>query len=217
MPLEAIGGSGKSILTWEWVNRLAPTARDDWAGRFWYSFYEKGAVMVEFCRHAMAYMTAQPVNVFRKKKTPELTDLLLAELNTRPWLLVLDGLERVLVAYHRFDAAQLRDEEADTVGDQIADRDPCAAIRSEDDELLRRLAAAAPSKILVTSRLMPRALLNPSGMPLPGVRRDSLPGLRPPDAEAKRHQPIPYIETNGGPSAIDRGPQRRPRSSRPLP
>ena len=179
---EAIGGSGKSILTWEWVNQLAPTARDDWAGRFWYSFYEKGAVMVEFCRQALAYMNAQPVDAFRREKTPELTDMLITELNARPWLVVLDGLERVLVAYNRFDAAQLRDEEADTAGDQIADRDPCAAIRSEDDELLRKLAAAAPSKLLMTSRLTPRALLNPSGMPLPGVRRDPLPGLRPQEA-----------------------------------
>ncbi len=180
---EAIGGSGKSILTWEWVTRIAPTVREDWAGRFWYSFYEKSAVMADFCRHAPAYMTTHPVDDFWKKKAPELAERLMAELNARPWLLVLDGLERVLVAYNRFDAAQLRDEEADTAGDQIADREPCAAIRSEDDELLRRLAIAEPSKLLVTSRLTPLALLNPSRMPRPGVRCDPLPGLRPPDAE----------------------------------
>ena len=87
----------------------APEARADWAGRFWFSFYEKGGVMAEFCRNALAYMTARPVDAFRKKKTPEIADLLIAELNARPWLLVLDGLERILVAYNRFDAPQLRD------------------------------------------------------------------------------------------------------------
>jgi hypothetical protein len=40
---EAIGGSGKSMLTWEWTTEHATDVRDDWAGRFWYSFYERGA------------------------------------------------------------------------------------------------------------------------------------------------------------------------------
>ena len=40
---EAMGGSGKSMLTWEWLNHHASRARTDWAGRFWYSFYEQGA------------------------------------------------------------------------------------------------------------------------------------------------------------------------------
>ena len=181
---EAIGGSGKSMLTWEWLTNHAPAARADWAGRFWYSFYEKGAVMAGFCRQALAYMTKTPPKDFAKLRTPELADRLVAELERRPWLLVLDGLERVLVAYHRYDAAQMRDEEADTAVDQIGKRDPCAAIRPEDDDLLRRLAAAAPSKILVSSRLTPLALVNRAGTVVPGVRREILPGLRPADAEA---------------------------------
>ncbi|MBV9759398.1 MAG: DUF4062 domain-containing protein [Acidobacteriaceae bacterium] len=180
---EAIGGSGKSMLTWEWTTKHAAQLRADWAGRFWYSFYERGAVMADFCRRALAYITGQPLDAFKKKKTPELAQRLLHHLQARPWLIVLDGLERVLVAYHRFDAAQIADEEANRPTDQIADRDPCAAIRPEDDELLRSLAAAAPSKLLVTSRLIPRVLLNPAGQPIPGVVRISLPGLRPPDAE----------------------------------
>ena len=180
---EAIGGAGKSMLTWQWMNHNATAARSDWAGRFWYSFYEKGAVMADFCRRALAYMTGRPLKHFRGKKTGELSGLLLQELRERPWLLVLDGLERVLVAYHRFDAAQLADEHAGE-NDEIAKRDPCAAIRPEDDDLLRALASAGPSKLLVTSRLIPRVLLNPSSQAIPGVRHERLPGLRPADAEA---------------------------------
>jgi hypothetical protein len=181
---DAIGGSGKSMLTWEWTTKHATQVRGDWAGCFWYSFYERGAIMADFCRRALAYITGKPLDDFRRMKTPELGELLLHHLQYHPWLLVLDGLERVLVAYHRYDAAQVPDEEANKPTDQIARRDPCTAIRPEDDDLLRALAAAAPSKVLITSRLVPRVLLNPASQPIPSVLRVPLPGLRAADAEA---------------------------------
>src|SRR5262249_37111996 len=99
--LEAIGGTGKSMLTWEWTVHHASATRGDWAGTFWYSFYEKGAVMADFCRRALAYMTGERLDDLLKKRQSKLTELLLRQLQARPWLLVLDGLERVLVAYHR--------------------------------------------------------------------------------------------------------------------
>jgi hypothetical protein len=172
------------MLTWEWATNHAPKVRADWAGRFWYSFYERGAVMADFCGRALAYITREPFDSFRKMKTPELAERLFHQLRARPWLFVLDGLERVLVAYNRFDAAEIPDEDANQPTDQIAHRDPCAAIRPEDDDLLRALAGAAPSKLLVTSRLVPRVLLNSALQPIPGVRREALAGLRPADAEA---------------------------------
>ncbi|MEZ5387331.1 MAG: DUF4062 domain-containing protein [Prosthecobacter sp.] len=186
---EAIGGNGKSMLTWEWTTNprhalAARPADKPWAGRFWYSFYEGGASMEDFCRHALAYMTGRPLEDFAKKKTAELKDDLLAQLHAKPWLLILDGLERVLVAYHRIDAAEVPDEEANIPTDKIVNRNPCDAIRDEDNDLLRALAAARPSKLLVSSRLTPRVLLNPSGQTINGAKRISLPGLRPPDAEA---------------------------------
>ncbi|MCP4583172.1 MAG: TIR domain-containing protein [candidate division Zixibacteria bacterium] len=181
---EAIGGAGKSMLTWEWVTKHATGVRDDWAGRFWYSFYERGAIMADFCRRALAYITGRSLEDFRKKKTTELGELLLYQLQDRPWLLIFDGLERLLVAYQRFDAAQITDELAGEATDQIAHRDPCAAIRPEDDELLRALAGATPSKLLLTSRLIPRILLNTASQPIPGIIHERLPGLRPLDAEA---------------------------------
>ena len=184
---EAIGGNGKSMLTWEWTKHHAVAARpadSPWAGRFWYSFYERGARMADFCQHALAYITGLPLAEFERKTTAELREPLLAALAARPWLLILDGLERVLVAYHRLDAAELPDEAADTPTDVIAERNPCDAIREEDNDLLRCLVAAAPSKLLISSRLMPRVLLNASGQPIPGAKRITLAGLRPPDAEA---------------------------------
>lgn len=181
---EAIGGMGKSTLTWEWITKRSPQIRADWAGRMWYSFYERGALVSDFLRHALAYVSGTPLENFRGMKPSEMGELLFARLRERPWLLVLDGLERVLVAYHRIDSSEVRDETADRPTDDIGQRDPCAAIRVEDDELLRLLAAVGPSKILITSRLMPRVLLNRGNRPIAGVRRVELRGLRPPDAEA---------------------------------
>jgi tetratricopeptide (TPR) repeat protein len=184
---EAIGGNGKSMLTWEWARNYANAARPadaPWAGRFWYSFYERGAIMTDFCQHALAYMTGRPLADYARKKTAELKDELIAQLHARPWLFILDGMERVLVAYHRIDAAELRDEEVNAPTDKIVNRNPSDTIRDEDNELLRALATAMPSKLLITSRLTPRVLLNPSGQPIPGAKRITLPGLRPPDAEA---------------------------------
>ncbi|MEJ2887962.1 hypothetical protein [Actinomycetospora aeridis] len=182
MLFEAIGGAGKSMLTWQWTTTEACRVRTDWAGRFWYSFYEKGAVMADFCRHALAYTTGTPIAELDGLPQSELSDRLLRVLASRPWLLVLDGLERILVAYHRDDAAALGDEQEAT--DRVAERDPCDAIRIGDEDLLRALTTATPSKILVTSRLSPRVLLNAADQPIPGARRERLPGLDPVDAEA---------------------------------
>ena len=93
----------------------------------------------------------------------------------------MDGLERVLVAYHRIDKAQMRDEDVDHDPNQQG-RDPNQ--RSAGDEhLFRALAAAKPSKLLVSTRNMPTALINVSKKPIPGVDHDALTGLEPDDAE----------------------------------
>ena len=39
------------------INTRAESIRGDWAGRFWYSFYERGINMEGFTRHALAYIT----------------------------------------------------------------------------------------------------------------------------------------------------------------
>jgi hypothetical protein len=57
---EAIGGTGKSILAWNWLTTRSTTVRKDWAGRFWYSFYERGAQTRDFLLRALAYMHGLP-------------------------------------------------------------------------------------------------------------------------------------------------------------
>ena len=41
--LVAIGGMGKSALTWKWFNDIAPNELPNLAGRMWWSFYESDA------------------------------------------------------------------------------------------------------------------------------------------------------------------------------
>ena len=180
---EAIGGMGKSMVTWEWVTNHAVSDRPDWAGLLWYSFYERGADMRDFCVTALSYITNQPPETFRNRPTWTLTHDLVPLLRAKPFLLVLDGLERVLVAYHRSDAAQVQDQdvEQDPGGSGRQSRD---CIRPDDADLLRQLCGAVPSKILITSRLLPSALVNAGGQPIPGVRHEPLSGLDPADAEA---------------------------------
>jgi tetratricopeptide (TPR) repeat protein len=52
------------------------------------------------------------------------------------------------------------------------------------DEFVRSLAGAAPSKILITTRLKPLSLWGHSGVPIPGVQHRRLPGLANEDAKA---------------------------------
>ena len=177
---EAIGGMGKSMVTWEWTTNHAASDRSDWAGRLWYSFYERGADMKDFCVTALAYVSGQDPATLRPKPTWDLWHELLPLLRAKPYLLVLDGLERVLVAYHRSDAAQVQDEDVDTAQSSLG-RAPRDCIRPDDGDVLRQLAAAVPSKTLMTSRLMPVALTNAAG-PLPGVRHEPLKGLDQADA-----------------------------------
>ncbi len=174
--LEAIGGMGKSALTWRWVQDRA-VAFD---GIFWYSFYEAGALMSDFIVHALAYLTQRDLETVRKLGfAQQLTELITALKNGR-YLLVLDGLERVLVAYHRWNPAQMQDDEVEEGLHYRACTDP------RDRDVLRQLASCDPSRILITSRLMPVAL-GSAGNYLQGVRHETLYGLSSEDARELWH------------------------------
>jgi len=181
---QAIGGMGKSMLTWHWVKNRAPRVRTDWAGQLWYSFYEQGADLNDFCVHALAYIRRQPPKKFRGRRTLDLGDELLHELDARPWLLILDGLERVLVAYNRAGKEHMTDEEAVVARDGMGlDREPRSCFRPEDDDVLAMLAQAGRGRLLASSRLTPTALTNSAHQPIPGVRHVALEGLASEDAE----------------------------------
>ena len=175
MVIEAIGGTGKSALAWEWAQERAPAAIHGLAGRLWWSFYEGSASMTRFLQELLAYTSSRPMREIRELDRADLADEALASLRQRPCLIVLDGFERLLAAYHRFDPSKLRDEEVEP--------DKRSLIEPQAEEIVRRLVTAGPSKILVSTRLMPTALQGRFGRRLPGVQRLRLPGLTDPDTQ----------------------------------
>jgi hypothetical protein len=166
---EAIGGIGKSALVWEWLTTHAEQRVPDLAGRLWWSFYERGSSLRGFIRQALAYVTDHNLEDFRHMEDREALARLLAALRAKPFLLVLDGFERLLTAYHHLDKAQIRD---DRVREDLRE-----STNPADGDLIRQLADCAPSRILITSRLMPKALEGYG-------RHYVLPGLTPRDAES---------------------------------
>lgn len=180
MVVEGIGGLGKSALTWEWAQRRAPQAIPSLAGRVWWSFYEKGTSVSAFVRYALAYVTKRDPDALSKELSHyDRCQELLAALQSRPYLLVLDGFERVLTAYHRWDKAQQRDDRIDS---QLR-----SCVDPRDAEFLKLLLSCHPSKIIVSTRLFPSALekgaLDKSPR-LPGVAHHKLGGLEVVDALA---------------------------------
>jgi tetratricopeptide (TPR) repeat protein len=200
LALVAIGGMGKSALAWTWWNEIAPNEMKPLAGRMWWSFYESDARLENFTARALAYLTGRPRVVTEKIPVRDREDQLLAILDREPHLVVLDGLERELVAYSRMDAAHLSDDDLDARTahsiTRLAGLPETAAqsfvgeakLRQTTDprtgQFLRRLAQVRAARILVTTRLFPVELQAFHGGPLPGTFMLFMPGLRDDDAVA---------------------------------
>jgi GTPase SAR1 family protein len=194
----AIGGMGKSALTWKWFNDIAPQEMQPLAGRMWWSFYESDASFENFVTRALAYVTRRPREEAEKTSPPDRETQLLAALDREPFLIVLDGLERILIAYARMDAAHLSDDDLDQ---QTANRVagaiglPESAAQSFSGQhrfrktadaraggFLRDLAAVRASRILMSTRLYPADLQTGTGDPIPGSFALFLTGLADDDA-----------------------------------
>jgi len=108
-------------------------------------------------------------------------ELSLAALSATPYLLVLDGLERALIAYNRPEAS--RQFDALSRGDESPRRlRQCADPRLGN--FLRKLATHGLSKVLISTRLYPAELETLSGQALPSVTSVKLGGLSDEDALA---------------------------------
>ena len=83
---------------------------------------------------------------------PDREEKLLAILDHEPFLVVLDGLERILIAYARMDAARLSDEEVGRQNDNLLRKttDPRAGA------FLRKLSACRAARVLISTRLTRR-------------------------------------------------------------
>ncbi len=197
----AIGGMGKSALTWEWFSNIAPLESPQLAGRFWWSFYESDAYFENFVIRALAYVSRRGPNEVQKMSAPEREAALLHILDREPHLLVLDGLERILIAYAHADAARMLDDDqydrrtanfmAQAHGLSKAEQETFLdghRLRKTADpragQFLKKLAQVRTSRILVSTRLYPFDLQMLTGHPLPGCSAIFLYGLSDDDALA---------------------------------
>jgi tetratricopeptide (TPR) repeat protein len=196
--LVAIGGIGKSALAWKWFNEIAPLKLPGLAGRVWWSFYETDATFENFVTRSLAYVTASSIQQVEHLRTPEREHALLAALGRAPYLVVLDGLERLLLAYSREDAARLADNDLDEeTANWVAGARglPASAAASFTGQtrlrltadprvgaFLKRLAGIEQTRVLITSRLYPRELQTPTMQPMAGVHPFFMGGLTPNDA-----------------------------------
>jgi hypothetical protein len=195
----AIGGMGKSALTWKWFNEVAPLEMAPLAGRMWWSFYESDARFENFVVRALAYVTGRAREDIEENIQPgQREDMLLGVLDREPYLVVLDGLERILIAYARMDAARLADEDLDEeAGNYVAGALglPESAAQSfvgqhrlrktadpRAGNFLRKLTRVRNSRVLVSTRLYPAELQTVFGDPVPGSLAYFITGLSGDDA-----------------------------------
>src|SRR5437660_8808271 len=139
--------------------------------RMWWSFYESDATFENFVTRAMAYVKKWALDEVQQIPAPERETQLLAALDHNPFLLVLDGLERILIAYARMDAARLDDSEVGKEKNLRKTADPRVG------GFLKKLAQVKQSRILVSSRLYPTELETSAGDSIPGTFRVMIEGL----------------------------------------
>ncbi len=193
LALVAMGGMGKSALTWAWVQRdvlglplpgqpedkcetkdacrVAKGQRPD--GILWWSFYEREARFAKFVDEAIIYASAGELDPARIPSAHDGVKALVSLLQHKRLLIVLDGFERELRAYASLNAAYQGDEFArDERGDFRSCTDPHAA------SFLQWIASGAlKSRVLITSRLFARELDG-----LAGCKHEELTAFDPDDA-----------------------------------
>jgi tetratricopeptide (TPR) repeat protein len=197
----ALGGMGKSALTWAFFNETLPRTMKPLAGRIWWSFYESNAGFENFVTDALAYVSGKSRQKIKRNLTlSERETELLAHLRTRPHFIVLDGLERILKVYAGVGVDRVSDENYDdrTANYVVRARNrnrgaaPAFVVKSQlraaadvrVGRFLRKLAAlsATGSKVLVSTRLYPADLQLPDGQARPGCHSWSLTGMTDDDA-----------------------------------
>lgn len=171
--LRALGGFGKSALSWHWLHHNVD--KTTWKYAAWWSFYEGDASFENFLTDTLEYL-----GEYEAIKMPprQQVRVLLEKLQSERVLLVLDGFERTLRAFSSMNAAYQGDDGQDT--GQTLNRD-CASPAAED--FLRGLSAPGlRSKVLMTTRYCPRALEKHDGELLARCIEKELTALTPEDA-----------------------------------
>jgi len=173
--LRALGGFGKSALTWHWL--LNDVDKQQWPKVVWWSFYAAQAGFDHFLAATLHYLMGQEPKDLNSR---EQVDVLLNYLQQPGILLVLDGYERELRAYSNMGAAYQGDGEA-TAADEGRD-----CVNPDADTFFRKLCSLPNirSKVIISTRLRPRPMEVTGGMLLAGCKEEELTQMQPVDAVA---------------------------------
>ncbi len=168
--LIAMGGMGKSALSWYWIqNDVLPSATSAVEGAMWLSFYESESSFAKFIDEALKYVTGQSIDAARFPTTYDRAQELRQQLQTKRVLFVLDGFERQLRSYARLDAAYQQDAAADS------SREARSCVEPDASRWLKDIASGATrAKVLITTRLMVSDLEDRAGDALAGVHKREL-------------------------------------------
>lgn len=177
--LRALGGFGKSALTWHWLTHDVDAKK--WPRVVWWSFYEGDASFDQFVGEALTYVYGRQ-GTAQKLSPREALVALLNALHQPGTLLVLDGFERVLRAFSGLEAAYQGDDAKPTE----RDRD-CVSPLAEHFLYNLALQPQLRSKVMLTTRLSPRIVEAKGGGQLQGCREVELRQMQPEDAVAFFH------------------------------
>jgi tetratricopeptide (TPR) repeat protein len=174
--LRALGGFGKSALTWHWLNHEVNDQQ--WPQVVWWSFYEASADFNNFLRETLHHLTGQAPDGLGPRQQ---LDKLLEILQQRPVLIVMDGFERELRAYSGMGAAYQGDEPFLA---QDVNNDGRDCIKLIAETFLHSLAnlPRLRGKVLMSTRLRPCAVELHGGTLLAGCYETELTAMQPEDA-----------------------------------
>jgi len=176
--LRALGGFGKSALTWQWINTHVNPA--EWTKLVWWSFYEGDASFEHCIEETLKYLKLD----IPQGQRPQV-DEVLRTMQSQKILLIMDGFERALRAYSSMNAAYQGDDSPLPVGEGKGEGETnqldCVNINAE---IFLKSVCSLPgikSKVLMTTRLTPRAI-KPRGEYLQGCREEELTAMQKADA-----------------------------------
>ena len=150
----AIGGMGKSALAWYWLIEDIKGSDEQPQKIVWWSFYDYESGFGRFLKKAIEYFCDDEVDWSSLESTRDQMEFLYKILCDNRFLLVLDGVERVLRAYYNLGSPYQGDEvKEDECGDFRACIEPNCGM------FFQWLASGKPrTKTLLTSRLYPKEL-----------------------------------------------------------
>jgi len=147
--LRALGGFGKSALTWQWLTHDVDPK--EYPKVVFWSFYEGDASFEHFIEETLKYLKLE----VPQGQRPQVDELLKAmHAPAQKILLIMDGFERALRAYSSMNAAYQGDEEPKLDENQY----DCVNINAQ---IFLQKVCSLPnitSKVLMTTRLTPRAV-----------------------------------------------------------